>query len=40
MVKVTRNVSLALVAMAIGVLALWLTNRAVTPKEATWEDAT
>jgi len=39
MVKVTRNVSLALVAMAIGILALWLTNRAVTPKEATWEDA-
>lgn len=28
----------ALVAVAITIGALWLTNRAVTPKEASWED--
>jgi len=29
-------IALVLVALVIG--ALWFTNRAVTPKEATWED--
>lgn len=39
MAKVARNVSLSFMVIAIVVLALWLTNRAVTPKKATWEDA-
>lgn len=29
---------LALLAIAVTVSGLWLTNRSVTPKEATWED--
>jgi hypothetical protein len=29
---------MAVAAMVITVSVLWLTNRAVTPKEATWED--
>lgn len=29
---------LALVAMALTVAALWLTNRTVIPRQATWED--
>jgi len=37
--KVARNVSLSFIAIAIVVLALWLTNLAVTPKKATSEDA-
>ena len=36
--KVDRKVSLAIGVIAVAVLALWLTNRAVTPKKATWED--
>lgn len=33
-----RKALLALTAIAITVMALWFTNRSVTPKEATWED--
>jgi hypothetical protein len=33
-----RSILLAITAMAIVMAALWFTNRAVTPKEATWED--
>jgi len=29
---------MALAAVLLTVFALWLTNRAVTPKEATWDD--
>ncbi len=33
-----RKTLLAFAAIAITVGSLWLTNRSVTPKEATWED--
>jgi hypothetical protein len=33
-----RTTLIALVAVMLTVGALWVTNRAVTPKEATWED--
>jgi 3-mercaptopyruvate sulfurtransferase SseA len=36
--KNRKTVILALVVMALVMGSLWLTNRAVTPKEATWED--
>jgi hypothetical protein len=36
--KSNRTIFLAVLAIAIVVGALWFTNRAVTPKEATWED--
>jgi hypothetical protein len=36
--KNSKSILLAITAMAIVVAALWFTNRAVTPKEATWED--
>ncbi len=37
--KNTKITFLALIAVAATVGALWLTNRAVTPKEASWDDA-
>jgi hypothetical protein len=33
-----KTTFIALVAVLVTVGALWLTNRAVTPKQATWED--
>ena len=33
-----KTTFIALVAVLVTVGALWLTNRAVTPKEATWDD--
>lgn len=33
-----KSLLLALLAIALTVGALWFTNRAVTPQEATWED--
>jgi 3-mercaptopyruvate sulfurtransferase SseA len=36
--RVTQTTCLALIAMVATVGALWLTNRTVTPKEATWDD--
>jgi hypothetical protein len=36
--KNLKSILLAITAMAIVMAALWFTNRAVTPKEATWED--
>jgi rhodanese-related sulfurtransferase len=36
--KSSKSILLAVTAMAIVVVALWFTNRAVTPREATWED--
>jgi hypothetical protein len=33
-----KTAFIALVAVMLTVGALWLTNRAVTPREATWED--
>ncbi|MEJ2656658.1 MAG: rhodanese-like domain-containing protein [Desulfobacterales bacterium] len=33
-----RKALLAFTAIAITIMALWFTNRSVTPKEATWED--
>jgi hypothetical protein len=36
--KNSKSIRLAITAMAIVMAALWFTNRAVTPKEATWED--
>jgi 3-mercaptopyruvate sulfurtransferase SseA len=33
-----RKALLAFMAIAITVIALWFTNRSVTPKEATWKD--
>ena len=33
-----RSIWVAFAAMAVVVGILWFTNRAVTPKEATWED--
>jgi hypothetical protein len=33
-----KTTILALVAVAFTIAALWLTNRAVTPTEATWND--
>ena len=33
-----RRALLAFMAIAITVIALWVTNRSVTPKEATYED--
>ena len=36
--KNSKSILLAITAMAIVMAALWFTNRAVTPKEATWED--
>lgn len=34
----TKVTSLAFLAVAATIAALWLTNGAVTPKEATWDD--
>jgi hypothetical protein len=36
--KNSRTTLMALVAVLITVGVLWFTNRAVTPKEATWDD--
>lgn len=36
--KNSRSIISAMAAVAIITGALWFTNRAVTPKEATWED--
>ncbi len=36
--KVIRTAVLALVVIGFTASALWLTNRSVAPKEATWED--
>jgi 3-mercaptopyruvate sulfurtransferase SseA len=36
--KVSKSILLALAAVFIVIGSLWLTNRAVTPKEATWKD--
>ena len=36
--KNSKSILLAIVAMVIVIGVLWFTNRAVTPKEATWED--
>jgi 3-mercaptopyruvate sulfurtransferase SseA len=36
--KRTNTFLMALVALAITVVALWFTNRPVTPQEATWDD--
>jgi hypothetical protein len=36
--KNSKSILLAITAMAIVIAALWFTNRAVTPKEATWEN--
>lgn len=36
--KNSKSILLAIAAMVIVIAALWFTNRAVTPKEATWED--
>jgi hypothetical protein len=36
--KDAKMALLALIAIAATVGALWLTNRAVTPKQATWDD--
>ena len=33
-----KTVLIALVAVMLTVGALWFTNRAVTPKQATWDD--
>jgi hypothetical protein len=33
-----KNTLIAIVAVLITIGALWFTNRAVTPKEATWDD--
>jgi 3-mercaptopyruvate sulfurtransferase SseA len=33
-----KKALLAFMAIAITVIALWFTNRSVTPKEATWKD--
>jgi Rhodanese-like domain len=33
-----KSALIALAAIILTVSALWLTNRAVTPKEATWDD--
>jgi hypothetical protein len=33
-----KTIFIALVAVVLTVAALWLTDRAVTPKEATWDD--
>ena len=33
-----KTIILALVAVALVIGSLWFTNRAVTPKEATWQD--
>jgi 3-mercaptopyruvate sulfurtransferase SseA len=38
--KNKSSLILALLVIALTVGALWFTNRAVTPKEATWEDVT
>ena len=36
--KNSKSILLAIAAMVIVIAVLWFTNRAVTPKEATWED--
>lgn len=36
--KDTKRMLLALIVIAATVGVLWITNRSVTPKEATWED--
>ena len=36
--KGTRKALLALVVIAITVVALWYTNRVVSPKKTTWDD--
>lgn len=36
--RVSRTTCMALIAMVATVGALWLTNRTVAPKEATWDD--
>ncbi|KAB2891064.1 MAG: rhodanese-like domain-containing protein [Desulfobulbaceae bacterium] len=36
--KNTKTTIIAIVAVALTIGALWLTNRAVTPKQATWDD--
>jgi predicted sulfurtransferase len=36
--KNTKTTIIAILAVVLTVGALWLTNRAVTPKQATWED--
>ena len=36
--KISKSILLAITAIAIVTAVLWFTNRAVTPKEATWED--
>ena len=36
--KKSKSLFLALAAIVIVIAALWLTNRAVTPKQASWED--
>jgi 3-mercaptopyruvate sulfurtransferase SseA len=36
--KNTKTTIFALLAVVLTIGALWLTNRAVTPKQATWED--
>jgi hypothetical protein len=36
--KSSRSIIMAMAAVAIVTGMLWFTNRAVTPKEATWED--
>ena len=37
--RTIRTTLVAVLAVLLTVTALWLTNRAVTPKEATWDDA-
>lgn len=36
--KTIRSILLGMVAVAVTMGALWVTNRPVEPKEATWED--
>ncbi|MCP4578185.1 MAG: rhodanese-like domain-containing protein [Deltaproteobacteria bacterium] len=36
--KAVKKVFISLVVISIAVAALWFTNRAVTPKKATWDD--
>jgi hypothetical protein len=36
--NLSRNFILTLAAVSVAIAALWWTNQAVTPKEATWDD--